>query len=431
MVRYRLLEPLRQYGLERLERAGGRRRRGAERHACYFLVLAKALEPRLESGDRDAALARLDAEHANLRRALGWCHAAGECGRKEAVEIGLGLSGRLFWFWYFRGRLPEACRWTEALLALPAAAAPAARARALLTAGRAAWLLGEDQIARQRLEEGAALWRRVGDGAGPALAQTLVILGMVTEAPGAARAALDEGEALFRALGDAWGLALALRMQGLRAFQRGDDDDARRWMEEGLALSRALRDRWFVAQTLNHLGDVARRQGNYAGAAARYEESLALFRPRACGAASLACCTIWGTWRWPAVTPDARCSFSGRACACFGSRAMGAVWPTALPGWPARWARGSRKRRRSSSARRTGCSRAWARGWGRQIKPTTRAPWRRCRTTCPLPHSRQLGPRARRYRRTRRWRSHSMTLARDRPNARRSRLEDGPARSLG
>jgi predicted ATPase len=271
--RYRLLEPVRQYGRERLEESGACAR-VEEQHARFFLQLAQELEPRLMSGDRDAALAQLEAEHDNLRRVLGW--GVSKQGDGQATEIGLRLAGNLFWFWYFRGYLVEGSRWTETLLAGPQVGALAARAKALLGAGRMAWLLGEDRTARLRLEEGAALWRRAGEE--QELAQTLVILAMVTDRPCEARTLLEEGEALFRAAGNRWGLALTLRLQGLHAFHHGDDATARERMEEGLALSRVLQDRWFVAQTLNHLGDVARHQGAYHRAAALYAESLALFR---------------------------------------------------------------------------------------------------------------------------------------------------------
>ena len=269
--RYRMLETLREYARERLEASGAL---GAveECHARYYLCLTNGLEPELASGRRDAALATLEAEHDNLRRALGWCRD----GDGRAVAVGLTIAWNLFWFWYLRGYLLEGFRWAEALLARSSGVAPDIRALALSGAGRMAWLLGEDAAARLRLRECAALWREIGDERG--LANALIVLGMETEEPSEAWSQLTQGEATFRADGDKWGLALALRLQGLWAFQHGDEETARARMEEGLALSRQVGDRWFIAQTLNHLGDLARRQADYARAEARYEESLALFR---------------------------------------------------------------------------------------------------------------------------------------------------------
>src|SRR5579875_2147363 len=75
IARFRLLEPVRQYAWEQLRRSGEEvavRRR----HAQAFLALAEAAAPHLRSGGRGPWLARLEAEHDNLRAALTWTLAA-------------------------------------------------------------------------------------------------------------------------------------------------------------------------------------------------------------------------------------------------------------------------------------------------------------------------------------------------------------------
>src|SRR5918995_914072 len=70
-VRYRMLEPVRQYAREKLEEE-----REAEvvrnRHASYFLALAEDAEPRLRGPEDMEWLERLEAEHDNIRAALSW-----------------------------------------------------------------------------------------------------------------------------------------------------------------------------------------------------------------------------------------------------------------------------------------------------------------------------------------------------------------------
>jgi predicted ATPase len=70
-MRYRLLEPIRQYALERLEDSG--ETQAAKRaHAGYFLALAEEAEPEL-FGPRDVKwLERFEGEHDNMRAALSW-----------------------------------------------------------------------------------------------------------------------------------------------------------------------------------------------------------------------------------------------------------------------------------------------------------------------------------------------------------------------
>ncbi|MFB9840534.1 ATP-binding protein, partial [Actinoallomurus acaciae] len=76
-VRYRMLETVREYAGERLDRSeeAGRVR---EAHAAYFLALAETAEPRLRGPAQLAWLARLDAEQGNLDAALGHALARGD-----------------------------------------------------------------------------------------------------------------------------------------------------------------------------------------------------------------------------------------------------------------------------------------------------------------------------------------------------------------
>jgi len=68
-VRYRLLEPVRQYALEKLEKGGelGAIRR---RHLEFFLALAEKAEPVLVGAEQAEWLKRLEVELDNLRAAL-------------------------------------------------------------------------------------------------------------------------------------------------------------------------------------------------------------------------------------------------------------------------------------------------------------------------------------------------------------------------
>jgi non-specific serine/threonine protein kinase len=97
--RYRMLEPVRQYGQEKLEESGEKDEVGG-RHALFFLALAEEVEPKINTADRRRWLERLEVEHDNLRAALAWS-------REEEGETGLRLAGALLWFWFHRGYLSE------------------------------------------------------------------------------------------------------------------------------------------------------------------------------------------------------------------------------------------------------------------------------------------------------------------------------------
>jgi predicted ATPase len=70
-LRYRLLEPVRQYGLERLEESG-EAEQVRERHARHYLALAEAAEPQIMGPEQGVWLQRLAREHDNFRAALSW-----------------------------------------------------------------------------------------------------------------------------------------------------------------------------------------------------------------------------------------------------------------------------------------------------------------------------------------------------------------------
>jgi predicted ATPase/class 3 adenylate cyclase len=93
--RFVMLETIREYGLERLAEHVSVVLR--ESHAHYYLALAERLRPRIDSREGKTILARLDAEHPNLRAALTWAIEQGD------ADIGVQLGAASWKFWYVRG----------------------------------------------------------------------------------------------------------------------------------------------------------------------------------------------------------------------------------------------------------------------------------------------------------------------------------------
>ena len=138
-VRYRMLEPVRQYAREKLEE-GGEAEEVRRRHASFFLALAEEAEPRLRGPEDMEWLERLEAEHDNLRAALSWA-----LEQRESNELGLRLAGALWPFWEARGYYGEGHSWLEQMLARGSQASAAARTKALEGEG---WLIFDSDETR-------------------------------------------------------------------------------------------------------------------------------------------------------------------------------------------------------------------------------------------------------------------------------------------
>jgi tetratricopeptide (TPR) repeat protein len=104
--RYRLMEPLRQYGLERLKEAGEFEAL-ADRHARYFKEFAQRAATHWRTASEPAALQKIEDEIDNVRAALEWALIH----RNDAV-LGAELADYLGNFWLTR-HYHEGIRWLE------------------------------------------------------------------------------------------------------------------------------------------------------------------------------------------------------------------------------------------------------------------------------------------------------------------------------
>jgi predicted ATPase/DNA-binding SARP family transcriptional activator/DNA-binding CsgD family transcriptional regulator len=302
-LRYRMLEPVRQYAWERLEESE-EQEQVLERHARHYLALAEASEPELMGAGQVAWLERLTAEYGNLRVALNWC--LDEEGAEERAQMGLRLAAALGRFWGIRGS-SEGRVWLEKGLAKSGAAPASLRAKALREAGLIA-IYHLDPRAITMLEEALALFREEGDQLGQAISinhlmHAVGILGYherlptlreeteaLLEGPPEDRRAtaylqltlgmmamieqdheqvvrLEEALALFREAGDLRVSAMCLTIIGIAALSRRDTEGAAWAFEEDLLLLRRLKDKMGILYSLMGASGVAVLQGRPARAA--------------------------------------------------------------------------------------------------------------------------------------------------------------------
>jgi len=230
-ARFAMLETIREYGLGQLA-ASGEAAEAHQRHAAHVLELAEIAEPELYRADEAAWLDRLEAEHDNLRAAMGWSLA-------NEPQRALRLVAGAWRFWYVRGYLREGQDWVERALAAADEGLSVPRVRALN--GLAVFVSVQGDFARGWELEEASL-------------------------------------AMARALRDALGEIRALHDLGIMATNLGRADRARTLYEEALGLAREHGELWWEASALHNLGDLATDQGDGDRAELLLEQSIAIAR---------------------------------------------------------------------------------------------------------------------------------------------------------
>ncbi|MFD1146145.1 BTAD domain-containing putative transcriptional regulator, partial [Saccharothrix hoggarensis] len=253
--RYRLLESVSAYCVERLREAGElddvRRR-----HVEHYTGLAE--RSRLRGPEQREWLRRLDAESANLRGALD--HAV----RHGLTSHASRLVDALAWYWVLRGRLGEAHRALTAAHTLGR------------TAATTAWQTGIGIMIGHGADRAERIAHAVRDCPDPHatwfLGHALCRIGDLTSAEGL----IDRALTGFAAAGDRWGAAAALGDRALQHFVRGDLEAAARDGERSAALFRDLGDTWGQLRATRPLAAVAEAFGDHDGAADRLRTGLRL-----------------------------------------------------------------------------------------------------------------------------------------------------------
>jgi predicted ATPase/DNA-binding CsgD family transcriptional regulator len=269
-VRYRLLETVRQYALEKLGGSGEADAVRA-RHRDYYTALAALLDAPADR-DYEQLIQQAETEIDNLRAAFVWSR------EHSDIELALALASSLQPLWQARGRLREGLAWFDAALAdLDAqhpGVAPTVRARALADRAMLATWVGAADSPSQA-QQALAIAREVDDPALLALALTACGLMCAAVSVELARPYFAEAVGLARAVDDRWRLSQILAYQAYAANNAGDPIATRPPAEEGRDLAEAIGDRYDSRLCRLYLGFAQLYQGDLAGAAAQFGELVA------------------------------------------------------------------------------------------------------------------------------------------------------------
>jgi predicted ATPase/DNA-binding XRE family transcriptional regulator len=221
LMRYRMLEPVRQYALEKM-RESGEEDEVRNRHAGHYLALAEAAEPRIKGWDQVEWLDRLETENDNLRAAISHSAEAGD------FETSARMGWSIAMYWVMRARHSEGRRLMEQTLARAAGAPPGVRARIIWGLSVCIYGTGENERLMEISGEGTVLARQAGNRRVEANTAGMV---------------------------------------GFAALQLGELDRATRLLEESLAIFREMELDWDASHILNHLAVPPLQQGHFEQAA--------------------------------------------------------------------------------------------------------------------------------------------------------------------
>lgn len=274
VVRYRLLEPIRQYGRARL-REYGEEALLATRHAAWLSALVEQAEPQLYGPEQAAGLATLDAEQGNVRTALAWCVSDAT---EASSDLALRLVHRLCRYWSVRDRMAEGYGWQEAVLAGAPDRPSGPLARVLLHAANFGFEQGEWARAEGLADRALAMGRELGDLG--SIGHALKVLSTL----GAARrgeirpSMIAEAIGYLQQVGDEWGVWNCLCDLGELQRHGGRLDEAIQTHEQALALARGRREDWAIGCSLRNVARVSREAGDGERTHRLLEEALVIWK---------------------------------------------------------------------------------------------------------------------------------------------------------
>ena len=269
-TRYRMLETIRQYALDRL-RETGEEARWRDRHFAWVLALAEESFEPLTGPDQGLWLDRMARELDNFRAALRWAI-------EQELPDALRMAPNLFRWWVRRAHVTEAREWFSRLLeVIPRDQAKLDRGRALNAVGNLALSQGDYDEAERLTRESLALYRELDDARRSANVQTnLALLALARGRYADAEPLLVECATLARSLGDAHLLAVNLGNLAIVVHARGDGDKAATLFEESLRLARDVGNSFLTSEVLTARGRAECRDGNLESAEASLVEGLTI-----------------------------------------------------------------------------------------------------------------------------------------------------------
>jgi len=283
-IRYRMLEILRQYAMEKLGDAEVQQVQ--DRHARYYSELAQRVENAWYSNQQAALIKQFDAHYPNVRVALTW--GLSDPQRSINWKFGMKLAITLVPFWNFKADVYEAHSWLNKVISQVDAVLAEAdleskqrsgllflKARAIYETAALSYYVTHNAAKMDTFAESARLFEEIGDAAWLAranlyAAQTNMEKGNYEEARRIWAECLEQ----FNKVGDQWYTAMVHSFYGTAARRVGKFDESDRELYEAIEMYSKLGDDWGKSIMLAHLGTNALLQNDPVKARDFFEQRL-------------------------------------------------------------------------------------------------------------------------------------------------------------
>jgi DNA-binding CsgD family transcriptional regulator len=265
-TRYRLLETVRQYALEKLGESG-EADEVRFRHRDHYSAMADQLDAPGDSG-HEQRLAQAVNEIDNLRAAFTWSLESGDAA--QALELASSLQP----LWLTRGRISEGIAWLDAAGAEDETVEPAILARAIADkAVLSSWVDVTGGMV-ERAQWALAIARNIDEPA--LLTRVLAACACITAHDAdLARPYFAEAAELARALGDSWRLCQILGRQAYGGMIDGNIVATQTLAEEGYDLAVAIGDDFNARQCLMYIAWAHMCRGEVATAVSQFGQVIA------------------------------------------------------------------------------------------------------------------------------------------------------------
>ena len=270
--RFRMLETVREFALERLTGSDGLEK-VRRAHAMHFLRSAERLRPLLFGKDELTAYAAFETGHDNLHAALRFFLDRGDAEHSARVAIALSR------YWHTHCHLVEVEPWVEEVRAASDTLDATTRAQLTALAGQIARERAEGARALALFEEALTLARMTGDPS--RIMSSVKDLTWQVFASGdnaRAKALLEELRSLLDERDDPNIRRMMLAIRADVARSEGELDKARQLFIEANELARRMGSRRYLAHGLQAVAELVELEGDHRGASLLARDALVMFR---------------------------------------------------------------------------------------------------------------------------------------------------------